>query len=350
MSFNMACCICFEDIENYISCSNIDCTSRICAICMTDYITHCKNELNVIPKCQGCNLEYLFPDINVSELSKETKDIYYNLFFIYIKNFLDNKIQEINMNETIINRMKKEKEEHMKKSFPASINHVVNIALKSKLQKVHNKNNKHKFRVGYNKKCPKVNCYSGILINQTCNMCDTVYCKTCDQIKETRHTCKKEDIDSVNYLDSLVRCPECFLPATKGWGCDVTTCSNCKTNFSFINGNRTISGNHVNDSITLKEDKEYKLSNSFNSLEHKNVLFQIEALLPPEFNFNKVVNIVKKTIEEKNKNLAIVAFTYYKWKLNEIQRKRFFKYYGLIKSESETETTFLNEILNKIKN
>lgn len=341
----MSCCICFDEPERYISCSNIDCTSKICFDCMETYLSHCKNELNVIPKCQ-CNLEYLFPDI--SALPKETKEIYYNLFFVYIKNFLDNKIQEINMSEMILERMRKEKEEHMKKTFPASINHVVNIALKSKLQKVYNKNNSFKFKSKFNKKCPKVNCYSGILINQTCNMCDTIYCKTCDQIKETLHVCKQEDIDSVNYLDTLVRCPECFLPATKSFGCNVTTCSNCKTNFSFETGKKTTSGNHVNDTITLKEN--YKLSNTFNSLDYKNILYQIEVLLPPVFNFKKVVNIVKKTIEEKNKNLAIVAFTYYKWKLTEIQRKRYFKYYTLIKTEDETEIAFLNEILNKIKN
>ena len=85
-------------------------------------------------------------------------------------------------------------------------------------------------------------------------MCESTYCKDCEKkiVGDIKHECKQEDLDSVKFVNSLVKCPRCDIAVIRSFGCDNITCSHCGTNFHYITGEKTQHGNHQNVSANLK--------------------------------------------------------------------------------------------------
>jgi hypothetical protein len=296
---------------------------------------------------------------------------YQKLCLDYIKNDNFDDIISKNNQKTIIQKIRNERHQFIKKSYPPAINYVIDVALKSKLYRIDKKNQEHiKHTINKsNKKCPNILCYSGILdVNYICLACTNKFCKKCEaQITDQgySHTCKKEDLDSINTIDKLVKCPKCKLPVTKSQGCDNITCSICKTNFDFITGKITSAGNHSDDTLTLKnhdlqpsiilaKDKKY-------NEEFLNLLRKIENKKPKDDSFKIVLSWLKRYIflEEKMNGkefeyndpdyeeiLNKISKRYENYKLSLNKKQAYFKYIALIqKFHAKNELTY--EILEK---
>ncbi len=85
--------------------------------------------------------------------------------------------------------------------------------------------------------CITDNCKGLITSTYKCSLCNTNYCKDCRIIKIDNHQCKKEDLDTVQYLKKETKpCPKCKVPISKKDGCNQMWCVGCHTPFDWVSG------------------------------------------------------------------------------------------------------------------
>lgn len=369
------CSICFFTIENEsISCSKPDCISKICTDCTKLYIDFTSNEpRKIIPKCPSkeCDGEILYSQVRQCRC-ENTMKTYQKLCLDYVKNDNFDDIVSKNIQINLIQKIRDERHQFIKQSYPPAISYVIEVALKTKLNRIDKKNQDHiKHTINKsNKKCPNILCYSGILdVNYICLTCTNKFCKKCEiEITDEgySHICKKEDLDSINAIEKLVKCPQCKLPVTKSYGCDNMTCSICKTNFDFISGKITKVGNHSDDSLVLKnyDLKPSILFTKDGKYDEKilNLLRKIEHKKPKDDSFKIVISWLKRYIilEEKMNGkefdypnpdyeeiLNKISKRYENYKLSLNKKQTYFKFITLIQKHHEkNELTY--EILEKI--
>lgn len=330
----MECIICFDEIKNnkVFKCSSDLCTVNTCYECGNSYIELCKNEKQM-PKCTNlnCKAEYYFADIK--KLGEKSIDDYKEICINYLTSNFGNGLSRA----MILEKCRKERLEFIKKEFPIAINHVISITMNDKLKKVAKNNVKYMKKIAKdsNTKCFMATCTGKLDTSFTCLLCESKFCKECEQIKDDNHTCKEEDINSVKFVESLVKCPKCVLPVTKSYGCDNMTCSICKTNFSYITGKITSHGNHSNDTLTLKNSN--KLSELYKDVVDKSLvkyLLEIDKLRPVEYNFEKFTEYVLNNKNDPNK----LCIYYEKYKIEKIQNKTYIQLIKCIETHIKDKT------------
>lgn len=89
-------------------------------------------------------------------------------------------------------------------------------------------------------KCPMQNC-NNYMQNYRCKLCKCRVCAKCNAVVEekTEHTCKQEDLDTVEFIKKSSRqCPnkDCDQTISKIDGCDVMFCTKCHTSFNYKTG------------------------------------------------------------------------------------------------------------------
>ena len=332
------CDICFcTIIGECFTCCDPECLSKVCKDCLKSYISLTEKGLIkcVIP---GCEAEFLLSEI----LKCKKRDIvehYIQLCFNFLKNdHLDDIVKEINQ-KILIEKIRKEKHDFIIKEYPKAISHIINTCLKTKVNAIIKKNRAHikESLQKFTKKCPNIVCYAGVLdISYTCLICVQKFCKHCEgHIIDMDHICKIEDIASVNVVEKLIKCPECKLPVIKSWGCNNITCSNCKTNFHYVTGNKIKAGNHSDDTITLK--KFEKLSGILEKERYKDIrlitlIKQIEDKQLEIYPFEKVLRLLKKYIISEKENIKnlddqrrIICLKYQKYRTYQYRNKIYFK-------------------------
>lgn len=359
------CCICYFSIEIIsISCSNYICTSKICYECLESYLKFYLENKKEIPKCPDIeckNGEILYSEI-VKLNNKELIDIYEKLVILHVKNYSeDNIILEKNQKK-LIEKIRKEKHDFLKNKFSPSISFIIETSLKSKLKSIDKKNKQHitKMINKVHKKCPNIMCISGILdVDFTCMSCSEKYCVKCEnKITDNKHVCKQEDIESLNEIEKLIKCPKCKLPVVKSYGCHNMTCSICKTNFNYVTGQIGGPGNHYNDTLVIKTN--HKLSNIISEKEEFNtriinLIRRIENKEPENYSFNNIILLLKKYIEAEEKNDSKImlkissemAKNYEIYKKRKIEKEKYIKYISRI-NESLTKNEISEEFLEKI--
>ena len=360
------CDICFCDIENITyTCCNPDCVCKICDECVKLYIHSIEKGL---PKCvvTDCSGEFLFSEVAKCK-SRKAVEKYESLCFNFLRNEnFDDIINDINQ-KSLIEKIRKERHEFIIKEYPKAISFIINTCLKVKMKKIAKSNRDHiKSVLGKsNKKCPNILCYSGVLdINFICLACSQKFCKKCEAlITETdslSHICKPEELESINAVKKLIKCPTCKLPVVRSWGCNAITCSNCKTNFDYFTGVKIHAGNHSNATLELKKYEKLSLRMEREKSEDTymiNMIRQIENKEPTKYSFNKILSLLKKyiQIEKENKEELdtlkhTICVKYQKYKLSQYENRKFFKCITRIENEYKTGViteSFLNEI-NKI--
>ena len=232
----MDCYICLSDENNFIKCSNNNCSSIICNSCFEEYFYYClKNNSEL--KCE-CDIDYFYKNIP-KQLQSEFLDYKYN-FIKKTTFFPENKEQDIKTTWIIKKRTEKI---NFLKTFPVCISETALIAFKEKLKRVGKCNEKFIFNKVI--KCPELVC-TGQIIDNTCNECFIKICTTCGiSIKTKSHKCKKEDIESFKELSEYSNCPKCNVIYYKVSGCEFLTCNNCKTKFKNHTGELTSYGGHA---------------------------------------------------------------------------------------------------------
>ena len=89
--------------------------------------------------------------------------------------------------------------------------------------------------------CPVSECKGFLSKQWKCPVCTTWACSKCHQIigyhKDDPHTCKKEDIESVEAIKKTTKpCPTCAVPIQKSVGCNQMWCTQCQVAFDWRTG------------------------------------------------------------------------------------------------------------------
>ena len=131
------CCICLEEVEDFINCSNTECNVLVCYDCAENYISFCNTEFNTTPICpnKNCNCEYLYE--NVKYLNDDTVIIFSNIIYTIIKN--ETKIHDINAKKEMLEKFTDEKHKFMKENLPKCVILISEICFKEKI-KISSKN------------------------------------------------------------------------------------------------------------------------------------------------------------------------------------------------------------------
>lgn len=338
----MKCSICLFETEQdqQLKCP---CDSIICYDCMEQYTEFSLKE-NVLPKCTGCSQEYFKSDI----LVMKNPEIEKSYDMILFKKLSGEKIGKTFDKKKFIETVRKAKTTFITDTLPECISFIVKNALKDKLNKIDNKNKKFMKKQqndSEQKPCLDPLC-SGIVINEHCQKCNTVFCKDCERQKKENHACLQEDIDSVKFVESMIKCPSCKLPIMRSWGCNHMTCSSCNTNFDITTGKKIAQGNNHNEKIILKKQVQ-KLNVMYGQkypIEIVKSLLIIDNLEPEQYDFKNVLAILLKckNLEddpEKNKKMSLLSIRYEKFKKTQ---KAYSEYLNTVRSivDHESETSF----------
>jgi len=133
-------------------------------------------------------------------------------------------------------------------------------------------------------KCVNPTCIGFALSSLTdkhieCNVCGIKMCGKCCKgiLIDAPHVCLPEDIQSVEHIASLVKCPKCLTPAVKGDGCNFVTCAICQQHYHSETGEPTDNGNHDNRVVTIKP---VNLENLTADEKINDVLYEIKLAKP----------------------------------------------------------------------
>lgn len=81
-----------------------------------------------------------------------------------------------------------------------------------------------------------------------CGRCDTPFCAVCEERMDVggagTHTCRADEVASVQWKKALPSCPRCHQPIEKSMGCRFVTCAVCQQNFDYQTGMASAAGNH----------------------------------------------------------------------------------------------------------
>lgn len=304
---------------NELKCS--ECPSIVCYDCLDSFMDFCCIN-KVLPKCPECPNYFLYSQIKTFDLNEKNNENPKNLSKKYVNCCYDflNKDKAILVNdkmtyETMYKNLKNERTSFIKNNFPVAIDKIINICLKSKLNHI-SLNNKKIFENkinNENKYCMISNCNGKLNKeakeakgkketeeNFVCLKCDNKFCIKCERLILNNHVCKPEDIESINFINNLVKCPKCNLPVQKSEGCNNMTCAICNINFDYITGSVVEEGNHgVNTIVKLYN---HKLSYIYKDLYNQTIidwLLKIEKLEPKIETFDYIIKTLVKIKNEE---------------------------------------------------
>lgn len=334
------CLICYDVVNEYISCSSLKCRNIICNDCAETYITY-SAEKNLIAKCPGDKCECFYLISSILKLDQNIINIYKKSCYDYLMNKSRKIIEDDSVYNQIIYKIKEDRIKFIRDNVPKAISLIIDIALKPKLNKIDKKNKLLNNVIKSKKFCMISYCNGKLNDDLECIKCETKFCKTCERILSDNHICKIEDIESVSFINKLVKCPKCRLPVQKNDGCNAITCAVCFTNFDYISGEVCDAGNH-NKSILVNISEYNILSDEYNEYYNKYVidkLKKIESKKPKVSDIGPINNIVKKIYEEygvdiefqeNEKILTDLAFKFEKYINNKIRYSRYIKLYSSI--------------------
>lgn len=307
------CPICFCDIEKNdesYHCSNHNCKTIVCQDCIESLIKFSKKE-NVLPSCPqtGCNGIYILR--NLKGLTKEIIQEYYlSCLNTFLKSKGDSIKKELEQKK-IIEKIRNEKIKFIQDSYPKAIYLTAKIVFGSRLRKLNRRKQKIvKTKLSLsNKKCMFAFCDGYLNDKYICMSCDTKFCKKCEKESKQNHKCLQNDIDSVNVINNLVKCPKCLLPIFKSYGCDYMKCSNCNTNFMYSTGQIGGVGNNHNKRTKINENIKMSnyLSDNIPNKECKKLLVEIENMKPRIVSKDIILEPIKIYFQDENKNEKLIG-------------------------------------------
>lgn len=319
-------CFCeFEQNDNKFSCANPDCVKKVCQECLEGLIKY-SHEKKLLPKCPSNKCNGTFILSSIKKINKEFIKLYEESCLEYFINDNSDIIKKRIEEDVMLNKLRDERLKFLEQEFPKGISFVASIAFKDKL-KIMDKKKKQLINMkleSAKRVCINNICNGYLDENYKCMTCDTPFCKKCEKKIIDNHECKQEDLDSVNLVNNMIKCPKCNLPVFKNVGCDHITCSNCQTNFLYSTGKQGGHGSN-NDKINLKTDKKL-LSIEYGSILPQNqldLILKIESKKPTEKNKNMLLipiqALAKKKISKQNCSCDLAkrvnSYTKYKYKL-----------------------------------
>lgn len=290
------CIICFTEYQKdeFVKCFLNNCKCSFCYECAKTHIEISKNE-NRIPKCFYCtNYMVRSSFLDFPELLLE----YNKCCLRELMNENGNDMSQIISLEKKMNELRNIRIEYINNNFPLAISFFANKFLKHKMR--YHKNIKITKEENVVKKCMNLLCKGYLNSEYTCSICDSKFCKLCEDVLSDNHKCDENNLESIRLINTFVKCPKCFLAIQKSEGCNDMKCSNCNENFVYNSGKSGGNGNMHNTKIDLRE-------NILLSIEYEDYLIKkglLEEVIKLEnkktdFNFNKTNNIIKKYIKNE---------------------------------------------------
>lgn len=367
-----SCIICFTDIhnsnnsnsseddnENVYSCSNPDCSALICEICLEHLINYSKKEKQ-IPTCPNntCNSYYI--KSNIENLSKEQKKNYNKACMYFMIKEHGDEIDKKKQEKKIIEKIRKERMEFIKTTYPAAISLVAQLTFSNKLRALEKEKQKdiEKKMKKSNRKCMVSICSGNLDSEMRCMICNTKFCKKCEKIYEPKHKCDEGDVESLKFIQSLVKCPGCLLPVFKNQGCNSITCSNCNTNFEYTTGKVGGHGS-LNKKIVIQDKEKIStiLKNYFTEIDEKTekLILEIDILQPKKIGENTLLKPIKDYLETKDMRIngRILSKKLDLYVKNKYDIKNYFRTISELESnvmKKKLTVKKLEKTINEIKN
>jgi len=277
------CQICYCPIEGAVySCADPKCADALCRECLQSYIKFSANNMT-IPKCPNQNCNAYFILATLKGIPPESIAQYKQACLDFMLKDQGTVVQKQLEEEKILEQLRAERAKFIQLNFPKAIALVASWTFTSKLRQLE----KQRSRVvssqlkAASRTCMNTSCKGFLDKNMVCMTCMSEFCKMCETtLKPGGHQCNQADLDSVNVVNSLVRCPGCKLPVFKNEGCNNITCSNCGTKFQYTTGQEGGSGSHnAKIHVNLTERKKMSAAYDFKgpALE---LMLKIEAAEP----------------------------------------------------------------------
>lgn len=326
------CIICFSEIGN-ITC--MSCDKKMCDDCLKQFINLSFKEKKHVECWCGETLPY-------SEVLKISDDNAIKMYETLLFNFFNDKnyeqINKKNNKNLIIEKMRNEKRDFYKSFLDGALIKVIEYAYQQKLKSLDKRNISFVETVSM-KRCFRELCKGKMQEKEkdyNCLLCTVVFCKDCEKEKNENHTCNEDDIKSLQLIKEATNCPNCRVPVEKSYGCNIMTCTACKTNFLYTTGEKIRSGNNHNKNFTLKKSQplSVELAGVYDDIVIS-LLTRIEAKYP-------------RIMDEKN--LYNVKDVKKFCKLYEKIRKNFYKrkhYFSIMEEIQKNKKNLSSEMLTK---
>jgi len=297
------CLVCFSEIEltdPVFSCGYPQCESKICSECISRLMEissrRTDSDLPSIPICPNKNCKK--PILYSSSWTAEVKQ-HYGLAILRALTLQNgDSVSKVIQQKRILENIRAERIKFVYENFPLGVALTISVALRDKLKKIE-KNRSKKISETLqksHKKCINLTCNGNLDESLKCLVCSTIFCETCEKRKNPGHICKQEDIDSVNFLSGMIKCPECSSFVEKSEGCDEMTCALCQTNFDYSTGKVSHYGNNHNKPVPkIEYNVIHVYSDRYPAL--KDLLIKLDSLKPKEISQAKINTVIRKLLE-----------------------------------------------------
>lgn len=299
------CMICFDSIgqhnttnnilqKQYIKCKNKSCVTIICIDCMRQYIDYSRVD-NQIPKCPNatCGRYYLlsdltrFPDLKLSY----AKCCFNELIGKYGDGARKN--AEIQNN---IETLKRLRQTFINERFPEAVAYTAVVIMPHKLRKL-DKQIIEKIQdqtIKTNRICMNLICNGSLNENLICLSCDTAFCTNCEKRKDNNHVCNQSDIETIQAIKNIIKCPNCHIPIIRSDGCNNMTCASCGQYFLYNTGEAGGAGGDVTQIQTPKTKELLSViyEQILTKLNLMTYILEIETLEPKLTNTKTFTNIL----------------------------------------------------------
>lgn len=262
-----------------------------------------------MPTCPGTYCRAHILATAIRDLDPETRHAYNEVLVSFLHMETRDSVSAALSQKALVERMRAEKHAFLQSTFKPAVNLVIRVALASQLKTVQRRNSEVKRLVG-GRKCINALC-PGLLDDRfTCAVCVTSFCARCEKeiAAAAVHECKPDDIASVEFVASLVRCPnqKCGAPVIKSIGCNYMTCSVCRTNFDYVTGELSMHGNHTtDDKLVLRQPKTLVEMYAEDHPDLVQSLARIDAARPvAPYPFEQIVRAMMREPAESTETLA----------------------------------------------
>lgn len=343
--------------DKAIVCLNPSCDMGLCHECSQRLI-----EISVrdreIAAC-GCKEPLLFSQIQ-SVLKCDLLGLenqYSQILVKQLTNKNENELHAHLLRRRILDKLKKEKVQHMRTLVVGSLQLTIEYAFSDRLQSVQVKNiekaMEQEVNVTKRRRCHNSLC-DGFLDKLShanrlqCSACAFSCCSLCEKkitLKSdgAKHICSQEDLDSLSAVLQCVQCPLCNIPVIKSSGCNNMTCAICKTNFDYITGKVCEFGNHdplqihmTQDDLDLYRIVDLLLPKSNLTNDHKFLLQQLQSHRPKPFTFQKILSLLTK----RDVCLKGISKAYEKYKRSQYSIQMYFRFLEQIYESIRAEKSY----------